>query len=222
LYPQIEIFGVVITEPATILTDYAVAVACAWFAVRLIFSDDNRQHFSRWAWGVGFSFVAAGLLLGGTNHGFASYLSSDAMSLIWRFAYYVAGLSMALFVAGTVISSVPTRGWRTVLQLLNALGFLIYAAFVSISDDSYLWVIIVSVVSLGAIALIQTWAFITQKSSSARWLISGVFVSFLGASIQQSGIDLHRYFNHNDLYHIVQMIGFYLLFRGAKLLEDQN
>lgn len=212
----------VITEPMTIATDYAIAVVCVWFATRLIFSPDNRQHFSRWAWGAGFLFVAAGLLLGGTNHGFAFYLSRDTMSLIWRFAYYPAGLSMALFVAGTIASSFPARRWRKVLHGLNVLGFLVFATWVTISDDNFLWVIIISAVSLGAIALFQICVFVTEKSESANWLIAGVLVSFLSAAVQQSGIDLHLYFNHNDLYHIVQMVGLYLLFRGARLLEDQN
>ncbi len=206
----------------TIVTDYAIAVACGWFSGRLVLSEENRQHSSRQSWGIGFLFIGLGLLLGGTNHGFASYLSGDAVSLIWKFAYYTAGLSMALFVAGTIIGSAPARGWRRFFQGLNALGFLTYMTWVTISDDSFLWVIIVSVVSLGAVAAIQAWVFVTQKSMSAKWLIAGVFISFLGAAIQQIGIDLHIHFNRNDLYHVVQMLGLYLLFRGAELLQDQN
>ena len=203
----------------TIITDYAIAVACGWFAARLFFSEHNRQQSSRQAWGIGYFFMGLGLLLSGTNHGFATYLSSGAMNLIWQWAYYFAGLSMALFVAGTITGSVPAPGWRKVLQSVNAIGFLTYATWVTIGDDSFIWVIIVTVVSFSAVALIQAWAFVTQKSKSAKWLIAGVLISFLAAAVQQSGIDLHLYFNHNDLYHVVQMVGLYLLFLGAELLR---
>ena len=211
-----------IAEPMTMVTDYAIAVACAWFAARLIFSEDNRRHFCRQAWGLGYFFIGIGALLGGTNHGFAPHLSNGAMALMWKVAYYAAGLSMALCVAGTVIGSVKAQGWRTILQVLNALGFLAFAIWVTISDDSFLWVIIISVFALGAIALLQAWAFVRWKSKSATWLIAGVLVSFLSAAVQQSGIDLHLHFSHNDLYHVVQMVGLYLLFRGAELLEAQG
>jgi hypothetical protein len=220
LNPKVEFFGVAIAEPMTMATDYAIAVVCAWFAARLCFSEDNRRYFCRKAWGTGYFFISFALLLGGTNHGFAPYLSSGTMSLVWTIAYYAAGLSMALLVAGTVASSVPARSWRNVFHGLNALGFLVYSTWVTISDDSYRWVIIISIVSFGAIALIQGWTYVTRESKSAKWLIAGVFVSFLSAAVQQSGIDLHVYFNHNDLYHVVQMIGLYLLYRGAELLED--
>lgn len=222
MIPQTEMFGVAIAEPMTVVTDYAIAMVCGWFATRLLFSEHNRRHFSRQAWAVGFLFTGLGFLLGGTGHGFALYLSSSAMSMIWKFAFYVAGLSMASFVAGTVIGSVSVRGWRRVFHGLNALGLLTFATLVAISDDNFLFVIIVTVVSLGTVALIQAWAFVTQKSKSAKWLIAGVLVYFLSAAIQQSGIELHVFFNHNDPYHVVLMVGLYLLFRGAELLRDNN
>ena len=54
-----------------------------------------------------------------------------------------------------------------------------------------------------------------------EWIIGGVLVSFGAAGIQQSGIALHQHFNHNDIYHVVQMAGVYLLYRGARLLRDR-
>ena len=137
MIPQTDIFGVAIAEPMTVVTDYAIAVICGWFAARLFFSEHNRQHFSRQAWAIGFLFTSLGFLLGGTGHGFALDLSSNAMSMIWKFAFYVAGLSMASFVAGTVIGSVSARGWRGVFHGLNALGlYLLYRGAELLQDNN--------------------------------------------------------------------------------------
>lgn len=220
--PQIEIFGVAISEPMTVVTDYAITVLCAWFAARLIFPKHHRQHFSRQAWAAGFLFTGLGTLLGGTAHGFAPYLSSNAMDMIWKFAFYLAGLSMASFVAGTVISSVSTRSRQRVFHALNVLGLLTFATWVTIGDDNFLLVIIITVASLAAVAFFQAWAFVTQKSKSAKWMIAGVLIYFLSAAVQQSGIDLHLHFNHNDLFHVVLIVALYLFFRGAALLQDQT
>ena len=32
---------------------------------------------------------------------------------------------------------------------------------------------------------------------------------------------LHRHFNHNDLYHVIQIVALYLFYRGGALLVDR-
>ena len=51
-------------------------------------------------------------------------------------------------------------------------------------------------------------------------IIAGIGVSILAALVQQSGFDLHRHLNHNDLQHVVQMLAVWLLYRGGTLLRD--
>jgi hypothetical protein len=46
-------------------------------------------------------------------------------------------------------------------------------------------------------------------------MLWGVSVSVLAAVVQQSGWSLHQHFNHNDLYHVIQAVGVWLLYRGA-------
>ena len=41
-----------------------------------------------------------------------------------------------------------------------------------------------------------------------------------GAMVQASGFRLHEHFNHNDLYHVIQMVALVLLYRGAKRLQS--
>ncbi len=43
----------------------------------------------------------------------------------------------------------------------------------------------------------------------------------LAALAQASGVALHRHFNHNDLYHVIQMAALYAFYRGGALLVDR-
>jgi hypothetical protein len=52
------------------------------------------------------------------------------------------------------------------------------------------------------------------------WIVTGVAVSALGALVQASGLAPHRHFNHNDLYHVIQLAAMFLLYRGARRLTD--
>jgi len=59
-----------------------------------------------------------------------------------------------------------------------------------------------------------------RRKMGHGWLKWGLMVSLAGVLIQMSGWNVHRSFNHNDIYHVVQMFGFYCLYRGAMFLHD--
>ena len=50
---------------------------------------------------------------------------------------------------------------------------------------------------------------------AGRLLVAGVGLSLVAAGVQQSGWSIHRYFNHNDLYHVIQAVAVWLLYRAA-------
>ncbi len=58
-----------------------------------------------------------------------------------------------------------------------------------------------------------------QKKVGHNWLWSAVIVTLIGLAIQQTGWTLHDHFNHNDLYHVIQMGGLYCLYQGALRLN---
>jgi hypothetical protein len=43
-----------------------------------------------------------------------------------------------------------------------------------------------------------------------------VVVTLAGFAIQQTNIQLTDNFNHNDIYHVMQIVALYLFFRGAR------
>ena len=52
------------------------------------------------------------------------------------------------------------------------------------------------------------------------FLVAGVVVLLLGAAGQQMGIGINQHFNHNDLYHVVTLVGLYLFYLGIINLKD--
>ena len=61
--------------------------------------------------------------------------------------------------------------------------------------------------------------FAVQDVRPVDWLWRAVILTLIGLAAQQSGWSLHERFNHNDLYHVVQMAGLYCLYRGALTLN---
>ncbi len=219
--PTIEIFGLLIRETTTAATDYLITCVAWTFGAKLLFSSQHRSHRSRQLFGVSFGFIGLAALCGGTTHGFVLFLDDAVLGLLWKCTVYSIGSSMLFGVAATLIGSPLQRPPRLVAHTLNAAGFAVYAAWM-VNHNEFVYVIYHYVLAMLSIAGIQAWAYYKLRAASAPWIVAGVIATLLGAVVQQSGLRLHPHFNHNDLYHVIQIAGLYLLNRGIRVLEDNT
>jgi hypothetical protein len=217
--PQAEFFGVTITEPMTTATDYMIMVAAFWFATKLLVPASRRSQLSQCSWGVAFIFLGLSALFGGTNHGFVRYMQQEGLDLLWSGTLYCIGLAMFFVLVGTVSGSVANRTWRAFFYAYSVVVCSAYAWWIFDHDD-FVYAVLINVSTFIIISGLQLSALKRYRAESAKWILSGVIVSFLGAAIQRSGFALHVHFNHNDLYHVVQIVGLYLFYRGASVMHD--
>jgi hypothetical protein len=64
-------------------------------------------------------------------------------------------------------------------------------------------------------------AYVRRRDGTVKWLVSGIVVTLLGAAVQQGRIPRGPNFNHNDAYHLIQIVGLYFLFRCARTVRDR-
>ncbi len=211
-----------VSEPVTLLTDYMLAGLGAYFALRLFRAAALEQQTSVWLWGVALAAMAAAALFGGTYHGFTlgitPHLGEAARAALWKGTVYSLGLASLAMLSGTIYAAVP-RPLRTWLLALAVAHFVAYAVWM-ITHDEFRYVIYYYGPAMALVLVLEIVAARQRGAPGAGWLIAGVLVSYAAAGIQLSRFALHRHFNHNDLYHVVQMGALYLLFRGAALLRD--
>ena len=60
------------------------------------------------------------------------------------------------------------------------------------------------------------------REPGSRPILAGVALSIVAGLVQASGLDLHRHFNHNDLYHVIQVVAIVAYYRGVRLLSDRE
>jgi len=219
--PSVQWFGLTIHEPTTMLTDLTITVVALLLARKLLFDDRHNRYRSRFLWGIAFLFIGLGALLGAVSHGLAAYLGDAADTAIWKGTVYSIGLSMVFALGGTLDGAPLAAGVRRFFWLLNVIAFLVYAIWM-IGHDDFLYVIYHYVPAMLLIAAIQVWALFGKESDGASWVLAGVGVTLFGAVVQQSGFSLHTHFNHNDLFHVIQVIGLLLFFRGISRLRGQE
>jgi len=156
-----------ISEPATMLTDYALALLSAFFAFSISLRSSARKP---WIWIAAFSLIGIAALTGGTAHGFRGPLG-DNWGLVWKITVSCIALGSALLIVAGIRSAVhPETSDRDARRLGH------------------------------------------------RWLKRAVAVSLPALAVLVLKLSPHPHFNHNDVYHVIQMGGLYCLYRAAILL----
>lgn len=201
-----------IAEPTTTLTDYLLALAgSTWGALLLRERATPARLF-----GLAFLATAVAAAIGGTSHGFGPGWSQGSRDAAWLASYGVIGLANLLLLAGAVLAWAP-RLYQ--LPLLGLLGFRlgVYAILLA-SHREFRYVIydfIGTLVALGALALLGR----ATRPAPVPMTLAGIAVSFAGALVQSSGLALHAHFDHNDLFHVIEIVGLYCLYRAGRSFQ---
>jgi len=65
-------------------------------------------------------------------------------------------------------------------------------------------------------------AHVRRVDGTVPWLAAGIVVSLIGLAVQQSNFPNRANFNHNDAYHLIQIVGLCLFFRCALTTRDRG
>ncbi len=141
-------------------------------------------------WAIAFFFTACGSFFGGTYHGFGG-------EAIWKATVYSIGLA-SLFLL------------LPFLRVIAIVIFLVYGAWMTVHDD-FVWVI----ADYGVTLLLLSAVMIVRRSPMSRWVLGSVGVSVIAAIVQQAPIAYH-----NDVYHMIQLVALWLLYRGGTLMNS--
>jgi hypothetical protein len=180
-------------EPVTVLTDYALVVVSTVLGFRLV----GRNRF----WALAFLALALAALLGGTWHGF---WQSD---VLWQATTLSVGVASFGMVVGSALQTTRRETARAI-TLFAAAKLLVFAAWMLTHDD-FIWVVVDT-----GIALLVVGALYLRRFNG--WMLAAVALSVLAGLAQASGIRLHQHFNHNDLYHVIQIGAMLAFYRGLR------
>jgi hypothetical protein len=209
-----------IDEPTTTLTDYLLAAMATWFAVLTLAAAHARgaEAMPMLAWGLGFACVAVGAALGGTVHGFASRLGVWRRRL-WKATQVALGGAGFWMTVALVLAMLPSpqREWLVALATVKLAVYLL----VSARSDRFAVVIADQLASTAIVTVSALYGHLEWRAPSAPWIVLGLVVSLVGAMVQRGGRAPHPRFNHNDLYHVIEMVALLFFFRGGLLLVDR-
>jgi hypothetical protein len=201
-------------EPITMLTDYGMAVEAGLFAWLLLKVKQGEPHRYAVLWSLAFGCVALAAVLGGTLHGFLDYLEAPWGQRLWQSMIYVLSIASSLMLLATVTVTTAKR-WRRWCEMAVVVKFGIYLHW-AIGCQDYLCVVIDYLSAMGLLLLFESYARWDQPCWGISWRVTGVVVSCLAVGVQGSEWRLDPLLNHNDLYHLIQMVGLWLFYQGVR------
>ncbi len=208
-----------VIEPSTMVSDYLLGAVAVFLAFLLAIRRTPSQRMTTRYWSGALLLAGVAAFAGGTFHGLLEGRSGGLPAVLWTTTMVAIGLSAFCFVAGAAFGT--TRGNTRRIILAAAGGELIVYLVWIVGHSDFLYAMIFYLPCMVAVLVMVVHARIARRDAAAPWVIAGIAVSFAGAVVQASGWDLRTYLSHNDVYHLLQAVGFYGFFRGGRLLQDR-
>ena len=167
-------------------------------------------------WQLAFGLLALSSLLGAIIHGLR--LSAATRERLWQPLNALLALIISFFLA----LAIGDRWGESVSRCISPALISTVPAFVWISrrfQRGFLTFIIYETVAMTIALAIYIDLAYRYRFPGASKIASGILVTILAAAIQNSSMELHirdLIFDHNGLFHLVQMVGLLFLMEGAR------
>jgi len=201
----------VATERTTAATDAVLALTVCtgigWLR------RSTPRSWRRSVWLLALAAFAGSAILGAVAHGIA--LTAPVRDALWQPLYLLLGVALALFAAGAMADWRGERAGRASLPALLALAAAFYLATRLSGGDFRLFLLFQAAALLFALVVYGRLARLERPGAATMAL--ALVVSLAAGAVQAAGpltLRLIWVFDHNGLFHLVQLAGVVLLIRG--------
>ena len=144
---------------------------------------------------------------------FGPRLPNYITKVIWMLTLIFVGTT-GLFLAGSAATFYINETGKFGLMLGSAILVIKYVLGLNKNDTFHHAIkFYVTLIILALIGFIP--AFFSLGYTGALQIVIGLLVNLSAAGVQASGLTLHKHFNHNDLFHVIQVLGMILIYRGG-------
>ncbi len=214
-------------EQTTAVTDLVLGVAAIW-AVLYIKKLNRFKPWKSTIWQWAFIFLALASLIGAVAHGFQ--MSEKVNYIMWQPLNLSLGLTIAFFVIGVIYDTwgeTASRRWMPIMIIVAILFFVTKLVASLFIEYSFFIFIIYEAVGM-LFALVAYAVLSARKRLRGGWIMTaGVMVTILAAAVQSMKFihfTLIWEFNNNGAFHIIQLVGVFILIYGlrADLIDEKS
>jgi len=203
-----------VAEPTSAATDALLAAASAAGIAAL--ARGTPPSLLRAYWIVALAGWGLSALLGAATHGLD--LDPGVETLLWQPLYIGLGAAQALLVVAAVAAWRGETSAQRLLPFMLAAAAVFYWATWRTGGDFLVFVVFSTATTVFALGVHAALA--RAKRPGAGWVAAGLGVSLAAGLVQASALSLHVVwgFDHNGLFHVVQLAGLAILIPGLRRL----
>jgi hypothetical protein len=215
---SINIFGILILEPVTSLTDLLVSAVCFYAFFNLKKKNESSLHFKLINW----FFLTMGLatMLGGLiGHAFLY-----AFSFGWKLpGWLMSMLSISLLERASIEYAKPLLSrklrkfmdWANIIELITFMSLtFIFLDFRFVEIHSAFGLLIVN-------TPLYIYIFVKTRNKVSIFMLVAISIAILSAIAFMNEISIHIWFNHLDLSHTLMAMAAYFFFKGANSFKEK-
>jgi hypothetical protein len=203
-------------EQSTAVTDIFIAIV-AIAGICYLRYPASQELWKVNLWSAAFGFIAISGGLGAIAHGVC--LPEIHHQRIWQLLNLALGLSVSLFVVGVVYDIRGVEAARRVLPLMLLLGVSFYLVTRLVPGTFFIFIVYEAVALFFACGSYLVLALQSQLNGSLV-IAAGVFTCIVAACFQVNkklSFKLIWQFDHNGIFHLLQIVGLVLLVVGLRL-----
>lgn len=183
----------------------------------------TRNRIKQRIWLCFFLFLGLASFLGAFVHGVE--MLSQMRSYLWHPLYLFLALSVAFFVMGALFELLAEKNAKKGIILMLSMAFIFFSIIAFLPDSFLVFIIYEGSCLLVCLVIFLFKLFRTQKASYL-FMVPGILVTILAAVLQSiKNISFHFIweFDHNGIFHLVQIPGLILIFISVRqLLNKRN
>jgi hypothetical protein len=220
VYTSIEIFGILIEEPITSLTDVITGVVgiVAFFRLnKLNLKHRGHLFFKHYFLFIGIATVCAGVL----GHATQYLVGFNAKAIGWTFSALAlcclenAGLEYQMAASGS-------RRLQSLQWLFWGQFILFFVLVINPSTRVFELVQVNASLAMVGVALpLFIWTYRLRPSKGSWAVVGAILAGLFPGLVFRSQFSLHTYLNYHDISHLLMAGCVYLLYRGARKMGKE-
>lgn len=218
--PSIDIFGVRLDEPVTMLTDLLVTAVCIYAWMRLRKRKDTSLIHSFYT----YFFLTMGIAT--ALGGFIGHSFNYALSIYWKIpGWYVSMISIALAERASIFyaKKLIKPAFAQFFKWLNVAELVTFMIISVVTMDFYFVVGHSAYGMLIVVAGFQGYVFYKTRQKGSYYFLIGILWSTFGAVVYVQEWAISNWFNHMDIGHVLMALTTYYCYLGAKYnLDDPD
>jgi len=215
--PSIDVFGIRVDEPVTMITDVLVSIVCfyAYFKLNKLELKSRVYTYYRYF----FILMGVATFLGGViGHSF-----NYALSVYWKIpGWYISMIAIALVERASILYSIKLieKKYATFFTWLNLVELTFFMVVSVITMNFYF---VVGHSAYGIMVVVggfQTYVYYRTRQKGSIYFMYAVFWSAMGAVVFLNKLAISVWFNHLDISHVLMAISAWYIYKGAMLIVD--